>query len=230
MKILNPNWLTTKPFDYELKKYIFLSAYARFENAISNNQLFSTLNEIEYHLNKLYRLKYQKDELDEGRKIITGIDLDLMDLEYEYLDEDPDIEDIYKTIEFTIIKLEKLHKKLRLKWRNISDKIQITEIPDRKSTKLQGIVFLGLGDHIKIYSYVKPTNMKGDWTALILKEVGHTENTIRKMAEFISATERQSDNNRFWRFDFKNIDLNDMPFDDCILPLVTYNLFNKLKF
>ena len=230
MKILNPNWLTTKPFDYELKKYIFLSAYARFENAISNNQLFSTLNEIEYHLNKLYRLKYQKDELDEGRKIITGIDLDLMDLEYEYLDEDPDIEDIYKTIEFAIIKLENLHKELRSKWRAISDKIQITEIPDRKPTKLRGIVFVSVDDHIKIYSYIKPSNMKSDWTSFILKSEGRTENTTRKMAEFISAAESQSDNNRFWRFDFKNINLEAMSFDDCILPLVTYNLFNKLKF
>ena len=230
MKILNPNWLTTKPFDYELKKYIFLSAYVRFENAISNNQLFSTLNEIEYHLNKLYRLKYQKDTLDQNRKIITGIDLDLMDLEYKYLDEDPDIENIYEAIEFAIIKLESLHKKIRVKWQLISNKIQITEIPDRKPTKLQGIVFISVYDRIKIYSYVKPHNMKADWTSLILKEVGHTENTTRKMAEFISKAERQSDNNRFWRFDFKNIDLNDMPFDDCVLPLVTYNLFNKLKF
>jgi hypothetical protein len=230
MKILNPNWLTTKPFDFELKKYVFLTAYVRFENAISNNQLFSTLNEIEYHLNKLYRLKYQKDTLDQNRKIITGIDLDLMDLEYKYLDEDPDIENIYEAIEFAIIKLESLHKKIRVKWQLISNKIQITEIPDRKPTKLQGIVFISVYDRIKIYSYVKPHNMKADWTSLILKEVGHTENTTRKMAEFISKAERQSDNNRFWRFDFKNIDLNNMPFDDCVLPLVTYNLFNKLKF
>ena len=230
MKILNPNWLTTKPFDYELKKYVFLSAYVRFENAISNNQLFSTLNEIEYHLNKLYRLKYKKDELDEGRKIITGIDLDLMDLEYKYLDEDPDIENIYEAIEFAIIKLESLHKKIRVKWQLISNKIRITEIPDKKPTKLQGIVFLGLGDHIKIYSYLKPHNMKAEWTSLVLKEVGITENTTRKMAEFISTAESQSNDNRFWRFDVTGLNLNNMPFDDCILPLVTYNLFNKLKF
>lgn len=230
MNILKSNWLKEKPLDYELKKYIFLSAYTRFKDLISNNQLFSTLNEIEYHLNKLYRLKYEKDELDDARRIITGIDLDLMDLAYDYMDEDSETEDIYKIIDYSIVKLEELHKKLRKQWRYISECILITEIPDKKPTKNKGVVFIVLEDTIKVYSYTKPSNMSGDWESLILKKEGEIENSLRKIAEFISASERESDNNRFWRFDAINLDIQNIPYDDCILPVINFNLYNRLKF
>jgi hypothetical protein len=230
MNILKSNWLKELPLDYELKKYIFLSAYARFENEISNNQLFSTLNEIEYHLNKLYRLKYEKDELDDTRRIITGIDLDLMDLIYDYTDEDSETEDIYKIIDYSIIKLESLHTKLREQWRYISKCMLITEIPDKKPTKNKGIVFIVLENTIKVYSYTKPSNMSMGWESLILNKEGEIKNSLRKIAEFISASERQSNDNRFWRFDAVNLDIQNIPYDNCILPIVNFNLFNRLKF
>lgn len=232
MKILSDDWLTKPPFDYELKKYIFLAANSRFEDNISSNNLHTTLNEIEHHLNKLYTLKYQKDELDEHRKIITGIDLDLMDLEYVYDDEDKHVDNIYKAIDYATSKLEKLHKLLRTQWRSIADKIVITEIPDKKPTKVKGIVFLSHNDteDIKVYSYSKPSNMNSGWETLLLKKECEIKNNLRKIAEIISIYESNSDEHRFWRFSFNGIDTLDMPYDDCILPITKYSLYNRLKF
>lgn len=227
MTILNSNWLTTRPLDYELKKYTFLSAYKKFEGAISNNDLYSTLQEIEFHLNELYKLKYKKDELDDSRRIVKGINLDLMELDYDYLDEDEDITTIYEIIEYAIKKLEDLHMQIRIQWRNISDKIRVTEIPDRKPTKKKGIIFVILNDHIKVYSYINPTDK--DWQSLVLKEEFQLDNTLRKIAETISASERISNDNRFWRFDPKGLDLDKISYDDAILPIIRHILFYKLR-
>lgn len=229
MNILDPNWLTKPPYDYELKKYIFLSAYKQLEKNISNNLLFSSLSEIEFHLNELYALKYNRDQIEDAQKIVTGINIDLMDLEYEYPEESEEFKVTYEMVEYGIEKLEHLHKKLRNKWRSISDQIHITEIPDRKPTKKKGIVFVVVDDHINVYTYIKPESLEKDWKVLKLLPVGTIDNSLRKIAEAISESERQSDQNRFWRFDTKTIKIQDLPYEDAVLPIVRHSLFYKLR-
>lgn len=229
MRILNPDWLLKLPHDYELKKYILLSACQRFENEISNTRLFSTLSEVEFHLNELYKFKYAKDEEMDKLKVVSGINLDLMDLEYEYLDEVDELETIYDVAEYGIYKLEKIHSKIRQEWRKLAAQIRVTEIPDKKPTKKQGIVFVVLEDKIKLYTYIKPENLKEDWRNFTLHERGEVENTLRNIAQIISASERQSDLDRFWRMDTKGIDLRATSYEDAILPVVRYNLYHRLR-
>jgi len=229
MKILDPKWLTQPPYDYELKKYIFLAADKQIKDNISNNLLYSSLSEIEFHLNKLYKLKYDQDELEDSQRIITGINIDLMDLEYEYPEESEEFKVTYEMVEYAIEKLEHLHKKLRDKWRSISDQIHITEIPDRKPTKKKGIAFVTLNEYINLYSYVQPDRLEKEWETLELAYVGKIDNSLRKIAETISAFERQSSENRFWRFDTKTINIQDLSYEDAVLPIIRHNLFYKLR-
>lgn len=228
MKILDPNWIDKHPLDYELKKYVFLSAQQKFKKAIFHFELFSTLQEVELHLNNLYKLKYKKDEIDESRKIITGINVDLMELEYAYGDEADAFEEIFNIVDYAINKLENIHKEIRVKWRELTNKIIISEIPDNKPTKNKGLVFVVFEKTIKIYSYVKPEFTNKDWKSFKFNKIGEVKSDLRKIAEVISMTESKSNENRFWRIDIKH--LNDkIPYENAILPIIKHNLFHRLK-
>lgn len=225
MGTLKYDWIYDLPHDYELKKYIFLSTYQQFENNIDNNELFSTLIEIELHLNSLFKFKYENQDLT--HKTIIGLDLDLMDLSYDK--EEVDNNALFEIAEYAILKLEKLHKKLRGKWMDISDNIHLTEIPKNRPINIAGFVFIILNEHIEVYSYNKITHITEDWRMFILKKESTIENNVQTMGEFIMAMEKNKDLHRYWRCDLKDIDFDNINYIDTILPIVKYNLFNMLK-
>jgi len=227
MKILSPNWLTKKPYDYELKKYEFLASFKMMKEFVMDNHIYPILTEVEYHLDKLYKFKYKRESIEKNNRIITGINIDLMDLEYEYLENDIETESLKKITEFSISHLEQLHELIRLKWRRISNSITITEIPDQKPTKQQGIIFIIYQDKVHIYAY-KNHKVK-DWRQFKLEDLGQIDNSLKKLSHFISTCEKQSDKNRFWRIDLKNTLASKTDYHNTILPIIKYKMFYKLK-
>ena len=82
MDILDKNWLTDTPFDYELKRYKLLAGIQKLNAIIKGGHLYEALTEVEKQLEDLYRLKNQKNEIDDRLKVLKGINLDTMSLEY----------------------------------------------------------------------------------------------------------------------------------------------------
>ena len=110
MEILNKNWLTQDPFDYELKRYKLLGAIKRIQAMIEAGHLYSSLLEVESHLDDLYKLKHGKDAIDDRLKVLKGINLDTMSLEYEYPKDAEPIMMLYQLCDIAIEYFEEIFK------------------------------------------------------------------------------------------------------------------------
>jgi len=225
MKILHKNWLTETPFDFELKRYKLLGATQRIMSMIKAGFLHESLSEVENQLEDLYKLKNKKNEIDDRLRVLTGINLDTMSLDYDYPDTEDDLSVIYKLVDIAIEEFESLFRMIRVKWRSIASKLTITEIPRSMPTKSKGTVFIIDKDtNILTYSYINPYKLVGEWDDLILKKVDLELNGIPDIIDYIVESKKESDDKRFWRIDHK---LNE-DHEECILPISRYILYPKL--
>jgi hypothetical protein len=223
MNILNADWCTTPPHDYELKKYQLLGAIQHIVKCVDSGELFYALKVVEDTLYMLYKFQSNRGTLDEKLKILKGINIDTMSLDYEYPEESKEIKDVYGLCEFAIEEFESVFKLIRSKWRLMANKISITEIPSVRPTKTKGQVFIAKKDSdiIRVYEYLtKPT---GDWKDFFLKPVCEIENEVGKLSEYIQDLE-DSENYRLWRCNHTI----DYDFEDCVFPITKYTLFFKI--
>lgn len=214
------------PLDIELKKYKLLDATQKLTLAVKLGFVYDALNEVEHQLNLLYKVKNLKNETEDRVRIMKGINLDTMSVEYEYPLESTGIEDMYTMCDYAIDELEAVYRLIRVKWRLTSKQLQITEIPVRLPTKNKGIIFLkGIDDKITVYSYSKPLSFIGDWKDMKLNKLEVNISNEKAMIKYIEATRRKNDVNRFWRCDhtitFNNIEAT-------IIPILQHVIFNKL--
>tara|TARA_R110002095_G_scaffold53871_2_gene46598 strand:- start:646 stop:1335 length:690 start_codon:yes stop_codon:yes gene_type:complete len=226
MNVLEEDWLMKMPLDFELKKYKLLAATKKLNLAVKLGFIYDSLNEVEYQLGLLYKVKNLKNETEDKIKVMKGINLDTMSVEYEYPLESMGVEDMYTMCDYAIEELEAVYRLVRAKWRLNSKKITITEIPVRLPTKNKGIIFLkGADNKITVYSYSKPLSFIGDWKDMKLKKLEVNISNEKAMIKYIEATRKKNDINRFWRCDhtisFNNIESN-------IIPILQHTIFNKL--
>lgn len=230
MKVFEKNWLTSAPFDYESKQYKLLAAIKEIDSLIVANSLYTAISIVEKELENLYNIKYSKDSIELKNRKISGIDIDNMTLEYSYDSNGEDMEVIDSICDLAIEKLESIYRFIRDKWRALATECEITEIPDKKLLNTMGyIMYIVPGaPTIKIYKYTEPTSFKIDWDNFKLVKVTEVGNTLREIATFIANSESNSHMYRFFRFDVK-IKSEIPPFDECMLPLMQYSIFNKIK-
>jgi len=230
MKVFEKNWLTSAPFDYESKHYKLLAAIKEIDSLVAANSLYTAISVVEKELEILYNIKYSRDSIEIKNRKISGIDIDNMTLEYSYENSGEDFDVIDSICDLAIEKLERIYRFIRDKWRALETECEITEIPDKKILNTMGyIMYIVQGaPTIKIYKYVEPTSFKIDWDNFKLVKVTEVNNTLREIATFIAHSEVNSDQYRFFRFDVK-IKSKIPPFGECMLPLMQYSIFNKIK-
>ena len=230
MEILNKNWLTQDPFDYELKRYKLLGAIKRIQAMIEAGHLYSSLLEVESHLDDLYKLKHGKDAIDDRLKVLKGINLDTMSLEYEYPKDAEPIMMLYQLCDIAIEYFEEIFKLIRNKWRLHSKKINLTEIPSTRPNRKKGYVFLinkmDKDNNILTYSYNKSASasINSEWKDLNLNLIDVKISNVHDMGNYIESIDKIDSENRFWRCDHSL----EYDHEDCILPLLKYNLFYKI--
>lgn len=226
MNVLEKNWLTDLPFDFELKRYKLLGATQKIKSMIKSGLLYDALIEVEYQLEDLYKLKNKKSEIDDRLKVLTGINLDTMSLDYEYPDSEDEIFHIYNLVEIAIQEFESLFRMVRVKWRSVMSKIIITEIPHKMPTKTKGTVFIidKNTNNILTYSYNNPYRLVGEWRDMRLNKIDIELSGITDMVDYVTKSKLKSDDRRYWRVDHKlNEDL-----EECILPIIRYSIYSKL--
>jgi hypothetical protein len=230
MEIFDKYWITTPPFDFESKQYKLLAGIKKIKKLIVANSLYSAITAVELELERLYSIKYNKNLIESKGKRVSGIDLDNMSLSYSYSEAGEDLQVIYDICDLAINRLETLYKFIRDKWRALESECEITEIPDKKMLNTMGyIMYIVPGeDTIKIYKYIEPTSFKIDWNDFKLTKVTEIKNELREIAVFIANSESNSNAYRFFRFDVK-IKSNIPPFEECMLPLMQYAVFNRIK-
>ena len=218
------------PHDYELKYYKLLAGIDKIKKMISADSLYSAILEVENELEKLYNIKYGKDEIESKTRIITGIDVDTFSLKYEYPEENDGTSSIYDVCEIAINKLEDLYRIIRDKWRLVESQCTITEIPEKKYLNTKGYIFyIDLTDQkIHVYYYVEPSSFKINWSEFNLKKVEELENSIKEISKFIDNVKLESTSYRFFRFDTK-FKTSTPPYNDCMLPIMKSMLFNQIK-
>ena len=226
MNVLDPNWLTIEPHDFELKYYKLLAAENTFNKILKDGALISILDEVEDHLLEMYKIKHRKEEIDVNLRVLKGINLDTMSLEYEYPEGDKHIEDIYKLCDKAIDILEDIHKNVRVVFRLVEKAINITEIPDIKRTKKLGYALVKTPEDImQIYSFKVPSLLTENWKDLNLKYEGETIYDIRAISLFITKVEDESSDYRFFRCSVNS----EFDMDERVLPVLKFKLYNHLR-
>lgn len=226
MNVLDPNWLTIEPHDFELKYYKLLAAENTFNKILKDGGLISILDEVEDHLLEMYKIKHRKEEIDVNLRVLKGINLDTMSLEYEYPEGDKHIEDMYKLCDKAIDILEDIHKNVRVVFRLVEKAINITEIPDIKRTKKLGYALVKTPEDImQIYSFKVPSLLTENWKDLNLKYEGETVYDVRAISLFITKVQDESSDYRFFRCSVNSeFDMNER-----VLPVLKFKLYNHLR-
>jgi len=226
MNVLDPNWLTIEPHDFELKYYKLLAAENTFNKILKDGALISILDEVEDHLLEMYKIKHRKEEIDVNLRVLKGINLDTMSLEYEYPEGDKHIEDMYKLCDKAIDILEDIHKNVRVVFRLVEKAINITEIPDIKRTKKLGYALVKTPEDImQIYSFKVPSLLTENWKDLNLKYEVETIYDIRAISLFITKVEDESSDYRFFRCSVNS----EFDMDERVLPVLKFKLYNHLR-
>ena len=165
MEILDDDWLTSQPIDYEFKKYKLLSAANKYQSLIKDGDIFPVLDEVEFHLDYLYKFKYKIDEITSRLRTLKGIDIDTMSLQYEYNNANTDeINTIISISEDATVFFEKIYKDIRAKWRDTEKFINFTQIPEQKRVYVNGYLILCTSDKkYRIYSFIKPGSILTNW-------------------------------------------------------------------
>ena len=226
MNVLDPNWLTIEPHDFELKYYKLLAAENTFNKILKDGGLITILDEVEDHLLEMYKIKHRKEEIDVNLRVLKGINLDTMSLEYEYPEGDKHIEDMYKLCDKAIDILEDIHKNVRVVFRLVEKSINITEIPDIKRTKKLGYALVKTPEDImQIYSFKVPSLLTENWKDLNLKYEGETVYDIRAISLFITKVQDESSDYRFFRCSVNS----KFDMDERVLPVLKFKLYNHLR-
>jgi len=230
MTPFDKNWLINQPYDYELKYYKLLAGISIIKSMILSNELHTAILAVEGELGILYNIKYNQAATEDKMKVITGIDIDNMSLSYEYPDTDNKMSMMYGVCEIAITKLENLYRIIRDIWRDLESECNITEIPDRQPINTMGYIMYIIpgAANISVYQYNEPNSFKIDWSSFKLRKVKDIKNDVSSITSFVSDVESRSDLYRFFRFDV-NIKKDIPPFTECMLPLMQYSLFNKIK-
>ena len=226
MDILDKNWLTSEPIDYEYKKYKLLSAADMYQTLIRGNHIYQVLEEIEYHLSNLYKFNTTIDDISNKLKVLKGIDIDTMSLSYEIEnDSNIELESLTVLSKDAITFLEKIHTDVRGKWRDVEKQIAFTQIPDRKAVYSSGyIILITKNSKQLIYKFTKPSDFKSSWKSFKLTQfVEEAPYSIDDISSFVE----KYDNTKTMiiRADVKKV----FPLDTCIIPIVSHKLFNYLK-
>ena len=226
MDILDKDWLFSEPVDYEYKKYKLLSAINKYGSLIKENNLYGVLLEIENRLEEIYKYKYEKNVLDDRMKVLKGIDLENMSLLYEYPENSEHLQTIEILADEAIEMLEKLYKLLRDKWRLNEKVIYITAIPKKNLVWQKGILFLiDYDKNVVTYHFSKPTNLQENWKKFELEFQYEEEYNLEKLSSYVTTLSVLEPATQCIRIDSKK----EMPFEDCLLPISKYSLFNAIK-
>jgi len=226
MHVLDPNWLTIEPHDFELKFYKLLAAKNLFNKNLKEGGLITILDEVEDHLLEMYKIKHRKEEIDVNLRVLKGINLDTMSLEYEYPEGDKSIEDMYKLCDKAIDVLEEIHKNVRVVFRLVERSINVTEIPDIKRTKKLGYALVkSQNDIMKVYSFKVPSLLTENWKDLNLKFEGESIYDLRAISLFITKVEQESSDYRFFRCSVNA----EFDMDERVLPVLKFKLYNHLR-
>jgi len=228
MNIFDKDWIKLKPIDKELKCYMLKNYIAKIDALIESGMLYSAMLVVETELHNLYNLKYDRDILELNDRTIIGINIDLMELDYEYPNPTEEDNIIYEICDTAIEYLEKIYRKIRDFWRGLETKCIISEIPDVKPTKSQGYIMCVLKDseEIQVYHYIEPVNFKMNWNDFKIDLSTSIPNTTSDITKFILDSEKESDLNRFFRFDSK---VTGYSKEETMFPLMKYMLFNRIK-
>jgi len=220
MNDLPHNWLTEKPFDYEFKYYTLLAQVKRLKGCIIKFQFLSAYNDIEASLDQLYDIKYARDGIERKDIRITGIDIDSMEIKYDYPESNVDVESMYDLCDIAIGLFENLHKDLRKKWRDVSDLLRVSNI-GLNSIKNHGFIYIKLDGELLKYKIFIPIQYKTNWRNVRIEFISSEDYNLKKLSSFVKDQEMGV---KHIRCDLDN----KIPIDECVIPVLKSILYKNL--
>jgi len=220
MNELPKNWLTEMPFDYEFKYYILLAQVKRLEESILEHKLESTLEDIESSLVILYDIKYAKDSIENKDSKIIGIDFDNMEIEFDYPEDNFTVESMYELCDVAIGLYEGLHSNLRKSWRIVSKKLKLSNLTIG-SIKNNGFLYIHNKGKLLKYSISIPLPFNTSWKDVRVRYIDEIPGDLSELSLFIK--ENNDGLRHYWCES-----INDIPLNDCLIPVIKSVLYKNL--
>lgn len=227
MMEFDQDWFTQGPIDYEFKKYTLMAKIKRLEGMIKHYLIWPVIQEIEYHLDYLYKFKYEKETLDDKMKVAKDIDFINFRIIYEVPDENlnDSMEVLHRVANDAIIQFEDVYMEARLKWREIEPNIKITWIPQKSPILSNGFAAIVINkEKIHLCKFEKPSKVGGDWRTFKLEKIEEIDFTNEVMGK-IYELHTQKDH----RILFSRIDCSlKCSFEDAVYPIAKSILYSSL--
>jgi hypothetical protein len=227
MMEFDQDWFTQGPIDYEFKKYTLMAKIKRLEGMIKLGIIWPVIQEVEYHLDYLYRFKYEKETLDDKLKIAKDIDFINFRIIYEIPDDQigDQMDVLHRIANEAIVKFEDVYMDARLAWRDIEPHIKITWIPSKTPILKSG--FAAMVDNrqkIHLCKFEKPSKLGGDWRTFKLEKIEEVPFTPEAMGKMVEIHTQMDTRIPFARMDY-NINCS---FEDAIFPIAKSILYSSL--
>lgn len=225
MSKLSKSWLTDPHIDVEYKSYILLAYLQEAKRVFEEKNLYPTLSELIEHYAALYHLKHSSEWVRElFPKQLIGLNIKEKALTYETLvHDDMLLEEIWKTIEFSIPVLEeRIHEGKQI-FEYIENNIHVEPIGIIPIRITEGYMFINIEKDTAVFKYeMSPlstsstTSMRALRTAYISTYPQSLNNTYTNIKYDLIRHRAELPNPAVFLF---QTDLK-IPFQTCYLPIV----------
>jgi len=121
--ILNSNWFTESPLDFEHKKWTLLAYIQNVHKNFGDKTIFPYLSDIRFHLTNLEKLKNTREIF--LKKELKGIDWEKLTLLYDIPECSPEMKELDRIVNWSYPRLQKMDKLGRILWNEIENKLSV---------------------------------------------------------------------------------------------------------
>jgi len=227
VKVLDKNWFSTGLIDFEYKQYILLDYFQSVQNSYDEKKLFPMFQNLLYVYKSTQEYKRKIEEFKESitKKNLVGINWGGSKLEYEKSIEQDDIMDeIERVVNYSIPLFKESIKNGRDIYDQIDNNIEIKCVGLEPIYKNEGYLIIRYNKEFIVYKYCVSTIQEDihDKSKMIkFDELCKYKSTLTKNVEkikmkLIKKYEEFPNPSTY----FIDIDSNEFPLDDTIIPII----------
>ncbi|MBE2247223.1 MAG: hypothetical protein IAE67_08190 [Candidatus Competibacteraceae bacterium] len=233
MSKLSKTWLTDPHIDAEYKSYILLAYLQRTSRLFEQKNLYPALSDLIEHYSTLYHLRHSSEWMkDLFPKQITGINMQTAEILYNKLvDDNALLEEIWKTIEFSIPVIEEKIQMGREIYDEVEQQIRVSSVGIIPLKFHEGYMLINRKSETFVFKYeqtlftVSSVSMRSIRTEYISTYPQSLQNTYSHIKYDLVKNNPDLPNPAVFSFD----SAIELPFRACYFPIAKRMLMQYLQ-
>ena len=231
-KHLSPTWFMSNPVDLEHKQYILMDYLQSVQNNFNKTKLFPYIMDLKYHYTSLESFLTKREIIVNRLSKIKGIDLERMELVYEYPEDNENLQEIVDIATWSMPIIEKTFKEGRFLYMYVEECINLSYIgiiPDNYHK--EGFLFIRQTNEIivDVYEYKVKAIMDANGNKITIKKIDSFDFLSKDNYEIvkmkIAAKSGNNDNPIFICVET----IENIPLKETLLPILQSMIMEKLE-